>query len=319
MQLFHAHKCDVWSGLFLQALDQVVVDFARAQHHSIHGLSRRSSGHARVVDDLLEPSFGHGGKTGHSFGVTQQFFGREDHQRLAESELDLSAQEVEIVRGLRDVADEEVVSAAELQEPLHAARAVLRTHAFVAVRQQEGEAVHGPPLVFSCAQKLVKQDLRPVVEIAELRLPNGQAIGRCKGISVVESRHRVLTQKRVENGQLGLFLIQQVQWNHFLFAVLCFHHRVAVRERPALNILTADSHGMAFHQQRGVSQQFTQCPIQSVLLDHLQPIPHEALDLAVKLFAFGQGRHGHSQRLELLLGYGGFGRARQGRLVSRTV
>ena len=196
---------------------------------------------------------------------------------------------------------------------------MLRAHAFITVRQQEGEAIHGPPLVLSCTQKLVKQDLRPVVEIAELRFPNGQAIGRGKRVSVVKSRHRILTQKRVEDGQLGLFLVQQVQRNHLLLAVLGFHHRVTVRERTPLDILSADPNGVAFHQKRGVCQQFPQCPIQSVLLDHLQPVPHEALDLAVKLLAFGQGRHGHSQRLELLLGDGGFGRARQGRLVSRAV
>ena len=39
MQLFHAHKCDVRGSLFLQALNQVVVDLARAKHDGIDGPS----------------------------------------------------------------------------------------------------------------------------------------------------------------------------------------------------------------------------------------------------------------------------------------
>ena len=84
---------------------------------------------------------------------------------------------------------------------------MLGTHAFVTVWQQEGKSVHGPPLVLSCTQKLVEQDLSTVIEIAELRLPNGQAIGRGEGVSVVKTGDRILTQKRVENGELGLLLV----------------------------------------------------------------------------------------------------------------
>ncbi len=55
---------------------------------------------------------------------------------------------------------------------------MLRPLPFIAMRQQADEARHAQPFALAGRDELVEQHLRSVGEIAELRLPQRQRIGR---------------------------------------------------------------------------------------------------------------------------------------------
>jgi hypothetical protein len=54
---------------------------------------------------------------------------------------------------------------------------MLRTLAFIAMRQQADEARHAQPLAFARRDELVEHHLRAVGEVAELRFPEVSAFG----------------------------------------------------------------------------------------------------------------------------------------------
>ena len=107
--------------------------------------------------------------------MAQQALRRQHDQRLAPAPQRLPAQEVEVLRRGRGLADLDVVLGRELQEALEAGAGVLRPLPLVAVRQEQDEARQQAPLVLAGAEELVDDDLRAVGEVAELRLPERPA------------------------------------------------------------------------------------------------------------------------------------------------
>ena len=101
----------------------------------------------------------------------------EDDQRLADRAVHLAAEQVEVLRCGRCVADLDVVLGGEVHEALDARRAVLGPLAFVAVRQEHHETGGLVPLVLARHDELVDDDLGAVHEITELRLPDHECIG----------------------------------------------------------------------------------------------------------------------------------------------
>ena len=101
----------------------------------------------------------------------------------------LAAQQVEILRGGGGLANLHVVARGELQVALDARAGMLRSLAFVAVRQQQDEAGEQIPLVFAGADELIDDDLRAVGEVAELRFPQNQRFGIVAAEAVLESEH----------------------------------------------------------------------------------------------------------------------------------
>ena len=88
------------------------------------------------------------------------------------------------------------------------------------MRQEERQAVGRIPFVLPGGQELVDDDLRPIVEVAELRLPDGQAFRRAVSVAEVEAHHPVFAEVRVVDGQRFLALLEVVQWNPLLLRVL---------------------------------------------------------------------------------------------------
>ena len=125
-------------------------------------------------------------------------------ERLAEVAVDLPAQDVEVVRRRRAVGDLHVVLGAHLQEALEARGGVLRTLAFVAVRQEADEAGHAQPLALARRDELVEQDLRTVGEVAELRLPQRERVRLRQRVAVFEAEHRLFGEHRVDDLEAGL-------------------------------------------------------------------------------------------------------------------
>ena len=113
--------------------------------------------------------------------MAQHALGGEDDERLAPGEQRLAAQQVEVLRRGRGLADLHVVLGAELEVALDAGARVLRPLPLVAVRQQQHDAGEQVPLVLAGGDELVDDDLRAVGEVAELRLPADQRLGDSRG------------------------------------------------------------------------------------------------------------------------------------------
>lgn len=99
----------------------------------------------------------------------------------------LPSQQMEVLRRFRRIddlhvdavsVDPVVLAVGQLQEPLESARAVLRTGAVVAVRQEHRQAAAQHPLSLAARHVRVDDDLRAVEEVAELGLPDGQRVRR---------------------------------------------------------------------------------------------------------------------------------------------
>ena len=69
---------------------------------------------------------------------------------------------------------------------------MLRPLAFVAVRQQHGEAAVASPFGFAGGDELVNQHLRAVGKVAELRFPDGQPQRLGGGVAVFKAEYRRL-------------------------------------------------------------------------------------------------------------------------------
>ena len=97
----------------------------------------------------------------------------------------------------RAVGDADVVLRRELEEALEARARVLGAVALVPVRQQKRQARGLLPLRAARDDELVDDDLRAVDEVAELRLPEDERVGRGDRVAVLEAERRELGERRV--------------------------------------------------------------------------------------------------------------------------
>ena len=162
--------------------DDVVVDLPGAENEPAHalvvGLRVVDDGQEGAVGELLE-------RRGSLLEPEQALRGHHDERPGARVER-LPAQQVEILRGGRAVGDPDVLLGGELQEPLEARARVLRAVALVAVRQQQREPRGLTPFREAGDEELVEDDLRAVDEVAELRLPEHERLGRRDRVAVLE-------------------------------------------------------------------------------------------------------------------------------------
>src|SRR3546814_7134101 len=97
---------------------------------------------------------------------------------------------MEVIGRGRDVRDLDIAFRAKLEIPLQTRRAMLRTLAFIAVRQQADETVGPQPLGLRRSDILVEDDLRAIGEVAELRFPEHEALGIGQREAIFEAQHR---------------------------------------------------------------------------------------------------------------------------------
>src|ERR1700738_2507070 len=88
---------------------------------------------------------------------------------------------------------------------------MLGTLTFISMRQKQSKPRQTAPLGFAGADELIDDDLCPVAEIAELTLPNRQAMRLGRRESVFESHDRLLGQYRVGHRERGLVGSQVLQ------------------------------------------------------------------------------------------------------------
>ena len=96
------------------------------------------------------------------------------------------------------------VVVAQLQEALDAAARVLRALAVEPVGHAHDEARALEPLALAGGNELVDDALRVVRKVAELRLPDGEVVGRDERVAELEAERAELGQRRVADDEAGL-------------------------------------------------------------------------------------------------------------------
>ena len=97
----------------------------------------------------------------------------------------------------------EIVLGGHGQEALQARAGMLGTHALEAVGQQHDEAGQAAPLLLGAGDELIDDGLGHVDEVAELGLPDDQALGRVQAVAVLEAEHAVLGERAVVDLQMA--------------------------------------------------------------------------------------------------------------------
>ncbi len=247
--MFEADNRHIRAFFVLLALEQIVIHFTGANQNAFYVLGFGGS----VVEYFPETI------AGLQFADFPQVerraqcrFGRHHDQWFAERPYQLAAQQVKKVAGRSDIGNRHIVFCATLQETFEAGGRVLRALTFVAVRQQHDQAVHTAPFAFPGKDKLVDNGAGAVGEVAELRFPEHQRIGRSQGITVFKTEHGIFGQQRVVDAHFPLLVAQAVEAVHFMVVVRIENAGVAVAERAAFHILTAHAHVAAFEQYRAI-------------------------------------------------------------------
>src|SRR3546814_1428829 len=81
--------------------------------------------------------------------------------------------------------------------------AMLGSLPFIAVRQQQHEAVGAQPLGLTRGDELVDHDLRAVGEIAELRFPQDQRFRIGHRIAIFEAEHAIFAERDRKSTRLN--------------------------------------------------------------------------------------------------------------------
>mgnify|MGYP003341473168 CR=1 FL=1 len=159
---------------------------------------------------------------------------------------------------------------AELQVAFQPGRAVLRSLALEAVRQQQHEAVLLAPLLLGGDEVLVDDDLRTVDEIAELGFPQHQRVVVLVRVAVLVAEGGVLAEEAVVHPEVGASARQRGHGDPDLFGLVIGERGVALAEGAASRILAGQTDVVAFRQQRAEGQRFRRRPVEAAAgLDEL--------------------------------------------------
>src|SRR5713226_133619 len=218
--------------------------------------------------------------------MAQHALGCEDDQRLAPQAAHLPAQQVEILRGGRGLANLHVVFGGELHEALHARAGMLWSLALVAVRQKLHDAGRQIPFIFTCADELVDDDLRAVRKIAELRFPENERLGIVAAKAVFETEAASLGKRRVVDFAERLIGRKMGERNVIVFGHRIDQNSVALVERAALRILPGKADRIAFQNDGTKSQRFREAIIDGALsVAHLGALLEQFYDLRMYMEA----------------------------------
>jgi hypothetical protein len=286
IELLHADDDHVVVELPLVArLEEIVIDFARAEHDALDRIVRPDA--AAVEQYAVERRAGAEiGELRNRELVAQQRFRRHHDERLSDLPPHLPPQHVEIICRRRAVDHLHVLFGAELEIALEPRRAVLGPLPFVAVRQEHDEARHAQPFRFAGGDELIDDDLGPVGEIAELRLPQHEAMRLGQRIAVFEAEHRGLGQRRIDDLEIRLARLDVAERNVFLLVLLIDEDAVALREGAAPAILAREPDRRSLGQQRAERQRLARRPIDALAgFDGFALRFELAADLAVEIEA----------------------------------
>src|SRR5216684_109499 len=233
--------------------------------------------------------------------MAQHALGREDDKRLAPHAAHLAAQQVEILRGGRGLANLHVVFRGELHEALHACAGMLRPLAFVAVRQKHHETRWKVPFIFASTDELVDDDLRAVGKIAELRFPQNERFGIVAAETVFETQAAGLGKRRVVNLAESLLFRKMREREVVVLRFRVNEHGVALAERAALRILPREAHGVALEKYGAERQHFGKTIIDGTLtMPHFGALFEKLRDFRVDVKSFRHSNEAVGDYRELL-------------------
>lgn len=164
----------------------------------------------------------------------------------------------------------------QLEEAFQAARAVLRTHAVVAVREQhcESRALH--PLGLSARDESIDDYLGAVEKIPKLRLPYDQPVWILDTEAVLKAEHGLFGQRAVDHLEVRLLLLlHRVERDEDVVRLLVHQHRVAVGECGAPHVLPGYPHVESLSEKRSECHRLGRRPVYGgTLLSTPQPGIH---------------------------------------------
>jgi len=125
-------------------------------------------------------------------------------------------------------------------------------------------------LTFTAKDERVDQDLRTIVKVTELRLPDDQIVGIINRMSIFKAQHRFLGQNAVGD----LILSSQsafhgIQRHKYFIRILIDEHCVTLSKRSTANVFARDPHIVSLIHQAAESESFCCCPIDCVPLGEL--------------------------------------------------
>ena len=127
----------------------------------------------------------------------KQALWREDHERPRLGDPRLTAEQVEVLGRGGGVGEPDVALGGEGDEALDPGARALGAGALVAVGQEKGQAGGLSPLGLPRGDEAVDDHLPGVFEVAELRLPQHEALGRGGRVAVLEAEARGLGERAV--------------------------------------------------------------------------------------------------------------------------
>ena len=257
-----------------------MADFARAQQNARY-LVR---GGRVIRHHALEAARGQCRKRAAGVGMAQHAFRREADQRLAPLAQSLTAQQVEVLRGRRRLADLHVIACAQLQIAFYAGAGVLRPLALIAVRQQQDEAAEQTPLFLAGADELVNDDLRPVGEVAKLCFPKGQRLREVTAEAILVPEDCGLAQLRVVDFDACLRGRQMIKRHVFALVLNVYQAAMAMIEGAAAAVLSAHAHRHSLRDQAGEGQGLGHAVIQRApATGHLLPLLEQRRHLGMNV------------------------------------
>ena len=153
----------------------------------------------------------------------------------------LPAQHVVVAGRRGGVADLHVVLGIELEKALQPRRGMLRPLPLIAMRQQADEAGHAQPLALARADELVEIDLGAIGEIAELRLPQGQAVGVGQAVAVFVAEHALFGEHGCRSTSKSATVAHhRLQRRVALLGVLVVDQGMALAEGAAADVLARE-------------------------------------------------------------------------------
>jgi hypothetical protein len=154
-------------------------------------------------------------------------------------------------------------SAHSCEEALDAGRGVVRSLALVAVREEQDDRGPLTPFLLRAGDELVDDGLGPVVEVAELGLPEHQGVRPLDRVAVLEAHRGILREQGVVDPELALALTEVEQRGPLARVVLVDEHRVPLDEGATAAVLAGEPHGSAVDEQRPEGHAAPRCPSRS--------------------------------------------------------
>ncbi len=147
-------------------------------------------GDARLVEHRVEARLGQVLEAVGACGRRSSDLRRQHDERALLGDQRLPAEQVEVLRGGRAVRDADVALGRQLRGSARAGRRSAPARPLVAVREQQRQPRGLAPLRQAARDELVDDHLGAVGEVAELRLPEHQRLGRLAASSRTRSPGR---------------------------------------------------------------------------------------------------------------------------------